>query len=431
MFGGLFGSSIEPLAVRILVVTQYFWPENFRINDLVAELVGRGHVVTILTGHPNYPDGEVFPDFREDRDRFNSYLGAEILRVPLLARGHGAMRLMLNYLSFALTASTLGLWRLRGRKFDIIFAYEPSPITVGIPAVILRSIKDAPLVFWVLDLWPETLHALGIVRRQWVLSVVGAFVSWVYARCDLILAQSKSFIPQIAKRCSDSAQVVYFPSWAEALFESGGGGEPAPEVATRTDCFNIMFAGNIGDAQDFPAILTAAEILKNDLRIRWLIVGTGRMAGWVSDEIKRRCLRESVVMLGRFTINRMPSLFRHADALLVSLKRERIFSMTIPGKLQSYLASGIPVLAMLDGEGADLVQRSHSGLTCAAGDATALAAAILRLASTSLEERIEMGRNGLAVSAAEFDRTTLISKLELWFGQLEYQRPDAVVASKK
>jgi colanic acid biosynthesis glycosyl transferase WcaI len=430
MSGELFGSSTEPLAVRILVVTQYFWPENFRINDLVAELVRRGHAVTILTGHPNYPDGEVFSDFREDRGRFNNYLGAEILRVPLLARGRGALRLMLNYLSFVLTASTLGLWRLRGRRFDIIFAYEPSPITVGIPAVILRSIKDAPLVFWVLDLWPETLHALGIVRRQWVLSAVGRLVSWVYARCDLILAQSRSFIPQIAKRCSDSAQVVYFPSWAETLFESGGGGL-APEVVTRTDCFNIMFAGNIGDAQDFPAILAAAEILKSDPRIRWLIVGTGRMAGWVSDEIKRRCLQESVVMLGRFTIDRMPSLFRHADALLVSLRKEPIFSMTIPGKLQSYLASGIPVLAMLDGEGANLVQRSHSGLTCAAGDAAALAAAILRLASTSLEERIKMGRNGLAVSAAEFDRSTLISKLELWFRQLEYRRPDTVVANKK
>jgi colanic acid biosynthesis glycosyl transferase WcaI len=425
-----FGSGTEPLAVRVLVVTQYFWPENFRINDLVAELVRRGHIVTVLTGHPNYPDGAIFSEFRDDSSRFNNYVGAEILRVPLIARGRGAVRLFLNYVSFALTASTLGLWRLRGRKFDIIFAYEPSPITVGIPAAILRFIKGAPLVFWVLDLWPETLHALGVVRRQWVLNVVGALVSWVYARCDLILAQSRSFIPQISKRCGDGAQVAYFPSWAESLFESASA-PPAPEIATGAGYFNIMFAGNIGDAQDFPAILTAAEILKGDPRIRWLIVGNGRMATWVAEEIKRRCLQEKVVMLGRFTIDRMPSLFRHADALLVSLKREPIFSMTIPGKLQSYLAAGIPVVAMLDGEGADLIQRSHSGLTCAAGDAAALAAAVSRLAATSLEERIEMGRNGLAVNAAEFDRSTLISRLEFWFGQLKYQRSAAVVANKK
>jgi glycosyltransferase involved in cell wall biosynthesis len=192
-----------------------------------------------------------------------------------------------------------------------------------------------------------------------------------------------------------------------------------------------MFAGNIGDSQDFPSILSAAEILKNDPRIRWLIVGSGRMAGWVADEIKERHLQGKVLMLGRFTIDRMPSLFRHADALLVSLKRKPIFSMTIPGKLQSYLASGVPVVAMLDGEGADLIQRSGSGLTCAAGDGAALAAAILRLAATPLEERIEMGRNGLAVYSAEFDRSTLIGKLEAWFDQLRLQRASAAAAEKK
>jgi colanic acid biosynthesis glycosyl transferase WcaI len=416
--------------VRILVVTQYFWPENFRINDLVAELVQRGHVVTVLTGKPNYPDGAVFSDFREDRSRFCNYNGADVLRVPMAARGRGAVHLLLNYLSFALTASTLGLWQLRGRKFDIIFTYEPSPITVGIPAVTLRAVKRAPLVFWVLDLWPETLQALGVVRKRWVLNAVGQLVTWIYAHCDLILAQSKSFIPQISKRCDKSTRVVYFPSWAEALFESADA-VPAPEIATRSDCFSIMFAGNIGDSQDFPSILSAAEILKGDPRIRWLIVGSGRMADWVTNEIKKRHLQAEVLMLGRFTIDRMPSLFRHADALLVSLKRKPIFSMTIPGKLQSYLASGVPIVAMLDGEGADLIQRSGSGLTCAAGDGAALAAAILRLAATPLEERIEMGRNGLAIYSAEFDRSTLIGKLEVWFDQLRLQRVPVAVADKK
>ena len=416
--------------MRILVVTQYFWPENFRVNDLVAELVRRGHVVNVLTGKPNYPDGEVFPDFRKDRSRFSDYHGADVLRVPMVARGHGAMRLLLNYLSFAFSASTIGLWRLRGREFDVVFAYEPSPITVGIPAAILRKIKRAPLVFWVLDLWPETLQALGVVRNPWILNAVGRLVTWIYARCDLILAQSKSFIPQISKRSGSSTRIVYFPSWAEALFESADA-VPAVEISARSDCFSIMFAGNIGDSQDFPSILSAAEILKDDPRIRWLIVGSGRMAGWVTGEIERLGLHDKVHMLGRFTVDRMPSLFRHADALLVSLKSKPIFSMTIPGKLQSYLASGIPVVAMLDGEGADLVQRSGSGLTCAAGDFRALAAAVLRLAETPVESRIEMGRNAAAVYSAEFHRDTLIDKLEQWFGQLISSRASLGAAERK
>jgi hypothetical protein len=156
-----------------LVVTQYFWPENFRINDLVAELANRGHQVTVLTGLPNYPDGKVFPEFQVDSAEFQEYEGARIVRVPMMPRGQGGLRLILNYLSFAISASFLGLWKLRGEKFDVIFAYEPSPITVGLPAVLFRAVKRVPLVFWVLDLWPETLRAIGVIRSKTVLKMVG------------------------------------------------------------------------------------------------------------------------------------------------------------------------------------------------------------------------------------------------------------------
>ena len=144
--------------MRLLVVSQYFWPENFRINDLVAELVRRGHQVTVLTGLPNYPEGKVFQQYRDDPGRYSHYEGAEVVRVPLMPRGQGGLRLVLNYLTFAFSASSIGLWKLRGRRFDAIFAYEPSPITVGLPAALMRSVKRAPLAFWVLDLWPETLQ---------------------------------------------------------------------------------------------------------------------------------------------------------------------------------------------------------------------------------------------------------------------------------
>ena len=416
--------------MRLLVVSQYFWPESFRINDLVAELARRGHQVTVLTGLPNYPDGKVFQQFRDDPAHYSHYEGAEVIRVPLMPRGQGGLRLMLNYLTFAVSASVVGLWTLRGRQFDAIFAYEPSPITVGLPAAVMRAAKRAPLAFWVLDLWPETLQAIGVVRSSAILQAVGKLVAFIYRRCDLILAQSQSFIPQIKKYAGDGRRVVYFPSWAESVFDMQHV-VPAADVPLKPGSFNVMFAGNIGDAQDFPAILAAAESLKSHARIRWLIVGDGRMARWVGDEIKRRNLQDCVLMLGRHPVERMPSFFKHANALLVSLKDEPIFSMTIPGKLQSYLAAGIPVVAMLNGEGAEVVKSSRSGLTCAAGDHAGLAAAVLRLSQMSNEEREAMGRNGVDASGREFDRDTLIDQLEEWIETLKVDAISPLISRRK
>jgi glycosyltransferase involved in cell wall biosynthesis len=403
--------------MRLLVVSQYFWPENFRINDLVAELVRRGHQVTVLTGLPNYPEGKVFQEFRDTPVRYAHYEGAEVIRVPLISRGRGGLRLVLNYLSFAVSASTLGLWRLRGKPFDVILAYEPSPITVGLPAALMRTVKRAPMAFWVLDLWPETLQAVGVVRSPVVLNTVGKLVSFIYKRCDLILAQSKSFIPQIQRYAGCSSRVVYFPNWAEAIFDLEHA-VPAAEVHVNAKAFNVMFAGNIGDAQDFPAILAAAEGLRGYAYIRWLIVGDGRFAGWVADEIKRRHLQDCVFMLGRYPVERMPSFFKHANALLVSLKDQPIFAMTIPGKLQSYFAAGIPVVAMLNGEGAQVVEGSGAGLVSPAGDHAGLAAAVLKLSQMPDVERAAMGMRGLELNAREFDRSRLVTKLEEELQQL-------------
>ncbi|KMQ80371.1 putative glycosyltransferase [Candidatus Burkholderia pumila] len=405
--------------MRLLVVTQYFWPENFRINDLVAELVRRGHEVTILTGRPNYPQGKVFPQYIENLAAFSRFEGQEVIRVPMVPRGTGGIRLMLNYFTFAVNATVLGLWKLRGRQFDAVFAYEPSPITVGLPAAALRAVKRAPMAFWVLDLWPETLEAIGVVRSPALLRMVGKLVTFIYRRCDLILAQSKSFIPQIRRYAGSDGRIEYFPSWAESLFDASDVASAA-EVAEQPDSFNVMFAGNIGDAQDFPAILAAAERLKEHRHIRWLIVGDGRMFGWVTEEIERRSLQDTVVLLGRYPVERMPSFFRHAHALLVSLKDEPIFAMTIPGKLQSYLVAGIPIVAMLNGEGAEIVQSVGAGLTCASGDHEALVARVLELSRMTDAERAQMGRDAQALSMREFDRDTLIGRLENWLKTMSY-----------
>jgi len=403
--------------LRLLVISQYFWPENFRINDLVTELVRRGHEVTVLTGKPNYPDGKIFSEFSEHPEKFSSYQGARILRVPIWPRGSGRLSLFLNYLSYAISATLFGISHFRNTQFDAIFVFEPSPVTVGLPAIALRRVKGWPVTLWVLDQWPETLSAVGGVKSKIVLDWVGRLVTYIYNRCDLVLAQSKSLIPLIGKYCSDHEKIKYFPSWAEPDYGTNTS-EIAPEIPIRNGCFNIMFAGNIGESQDFPAILDAAEQLKTNGNIRWLIVGDGRMAGWVKDEVIRRGLQKSFIMLGRHPVGRMPSFYLHADAMLVTLKPDPVFSLTLPGKIQSYLAAGIPILGMLDGEGANVINDAQAGLSCRAGDSKALADAILRLSLLTATKRNVMGKRSRTYSQCEFDRGMLISKLETWLMDL-------------
>jgi glycosyltransferase involved in cell wall biosynthesis len=395
----------------VLVVSQYFWPENLRVNDLVAELTHRGHQITVLTGKPNYPQGEVYPVFAADPEAYSRFEGARIVRVPMITRGKSRVRLVLNYLAFAVSASTVGAWRLRGEQFDVVFAFVLSPVTVCVPAVVQRALKGCPSVYWILDQWPESLEAVGAVRSRRVLSVVGWMVSVLYRRCDLILGQSRRMLPFI-RRYADAAQrVEYFPNWAEEVFGDVSQ-EPAAEVPSANGVFTIMYAGNVGDAQDFPTILAAAERLRHRADVRWLIVGDGRATEWVMREISRLGLGDRVLVLGRYPVERMPSFFMHADALLVSLRKDPVFAATVPGKVQAYLAAGLPILAALDGEGADVVAESDSGIACPPGDPVALAAAVLRMLEVGPERRDAMGANGRRYYLREFDRTHAVSRLE-------------------
>jgi len=403
--------------LRLLVVTQYFWPEEFRINDLVAELSARGHRITVLTGIPNYPSGTVFPEYAANPDGFQKYADAEVIRVPMASRGQGKLRLVVNYATFAVSATVVGLKALAGHRFDAIFVFEPSPITVGIPAIVLRAVRGWPVAFWVLDQWPESLAAVGVIRSPLLLGLVGRLVRFIYARCDLILTTSRRMIPLIAAYCRPGQPIEYFPNWTEAAFERETT-QTLPETLRRPGTFNIMFAGNIGEAQDFPAILDAAERLRDRAEIRWVIVGDGRMAAWVRDEILRRGLQKRMVMLGRSPADNMPTMLRQADALLVSLKADPVFSMTAPGKIQSYLAAGIPVLAMLDGEGAHVIEQARAGMATAAGNGAGLAGNVELLVALAPEARAALGANGAAYARREFGRTELLDRLEGWLSEL-------------
>ena len=403
--------------MKILIVSQYFWPENFRINDFIPELIGKGHEVSILTGKPNYPSGKFFSEFLKKPFLFSNYMGADIYRVPIVPRGSNTFQLFLNYISFVITGTLIGAWKLRKLKPDLIFVYEPSPVTVGIPAVVIGKLKKAPVVFWALDLWPETLQAVGGIQSKSVLWGIEKMVRFIYNNCTLVLGQSKSFVKSIQSHCDYPQRVQYFPSWAEKLHSAKNTSAKffAPEIEKNDESFNILFAGNIADAQDMPAVLNAAELLRNHKPIKWIIVGDGRRFEWLKSQVKKRQLEEHFIILGRFPLERMPSFFAHADALLVSLKKDPVFSLTIPAKLQTYLMTGIPILGMLDGEGSKIIEESNAGISSSASDSESLAAAAIKMSMLSSKERNQLGQNGIEYSRKEFDRSILMGKLENFF----------------
>lgn len=400
--------------MKVLIVSQYFWPENFRINDLAAGLVERGHAVTVLTGIPNYPGGKFFSGYSWCKKTREKYQGVRILRVPLLPRGNGSgVKLALNYLSFAFSACFLAPFLCRG-KFDLIFVFEPSPITVGLPAILLKKIKSLPILFWVQDLWPESLSATGAVRSPCILSLIERLTRIIYQRCDRILVTSRAYLPSIQGFGVDPGKLLFFPQSVEELYQPVTVEAGAVEDLLMPKGFRVLFAGNIGAAQSFATILAAAEKLIACPDIQWIIIGDGRMRAWVEEEIQRRSLTGAVHLLGRHPVESMPSFFALADGLLVTLKKEPLFALTIPGKVQSYLACGKPIIAALDGEGSSLVRDAHAGLTCPAEDADALADIVLAMYRMPQTQREEMGQSGLRYYKANFDRDMLISQLESW-----------------
>ncbi|MFC1578376.1 glycosyltransferase family 4 protein [Thermodesulfobacteriota bacterium] len=404
--------------LRILVVSQYFWPENFRINDLVLGLQERGNQITVLTGVPNYPGGRLFPGygyFNKLRDNFN---GVDVFRAPLIPRGVGdGTRLALNFFSFAACASILGPLICMG-KFDVVLVYEPSPISVAIPGIVLKISKSAPLMFWMQDLWPQSLSATGAVRSRAILKMVEMMVRLIYLGCDRILAQSRAFCQSIIDLGGKSECIYYYPNSAESLYRPIDIENDAPERIQMPDGFRITFAGNIGAAQDFETILSAAEELKDFKDIHLVVLGDGRKFPWVQEQVRRRGLEHTVHLLGRHPAEKMPRYFALSDALLVTLRKEPIFALTIPSKIQSYLACARPIIAALDGEGARIIDESEAGISCPAENPRALADAILKLYRMTEADRENIGQNGKKYFDENFEREMLLDRLEEWMQEM-------------
>lgn len=397
--------------MKILIWSQYFWPENFHINEVAAALTEVGHQVIVLTGKPNYPSGVLFDGYSSSgtsKDRFGDI---SIYRVPIMARGTGGVRLALNYLSFVLSGYFFAKRLLKGETFDLIFVYAPSPIFQTLPAILVAKRARVPLVLWVQDLWPDVLEATGSVRNKMVIKTVDRVVRYIYHKSDFLLAQSEVFRESIERYLSDPKKVAFFPNSEKSPNLHGRCSFAASELAeSMKNYFAVTFTGNLGNAQSLETIVKAARALSVIEDVRFFLVGSGSRLNWLVDQISDQGL-SNVVLAGQFPKEDMHVITNASSLLLLTLRKSVIGSATIPNKLQSYLAMGRPIVASADGEAARIVKESASGKVCDAGDDAGLAAAILDLRALSSEERAVLGANGRAYFEENFNLTRAVARL--------------------
>lgn len=396
--------------MKIFVVSQYFYPEEFKINDLVKGFVERGHEVVVLTDKPNYPKGKFFKGYRFWGVTKETIFGSKVIRVPVIPRGNGnSLRLVLNYFSFVFFSC---LYVLTHKiSADRVFCWDTSPITQAYAGIIAKKFTGAPLSMWVQDLWPESVSATGKIKQGIIVRMLTIMVRGIYKHFDTLFIQSREFRKSIEKKGEFKAKYVYAPNWAEDSFIDAVHVNAEKFKDLIPQGFVVMFAGNIGAAQDFDSIIRAAELTHERKDIKWIIVGDGRKRKDAENAVKKKQLLDTVTFLGRFPVTDMPSFFIHADVLLVSLRNEYIFTLTVPAKTQTYMAAGKPIAAMLSGEGLSVVKQADCGLTAEAGDYKALAANIIRFSEMTPQERVAMGNNGREYYKRNFAKDEVINKI--------------------
>lgn len=397
-------------------MSQYFWPESFRVNEIACAIKACGHEVEVLTGKPNYPEGKFFTGYKAWNISKEYWRDIPIVRVPMFARGDkGIIKLVLNYLSFIVSGLLFAPWLVRKKNYDVIFVYGVSPIFQAIPASFLGWIKGIPVVLWVQDLWPQSAEATGYVKSPFLLKLLEKFVRFTYAHTDLLLVQSEAFIEPVLK-LSPNIPIAYYPNSVEKKFYSPETISP-PYIESLQSGFTVLFAGNVGIAQAMETIVSAAEKLHSYNEIKIVILGSGSKSDWVAEQIVEKKLT-NLYLEGRFPVETMPILMRQASVLLVTLTDQPIFELTVPNKIQAYLAVGKPIIACLNGEGARIVTEAKSGLAVKAEDVEGLTQAIVKLYQMSETAREQMGVNGRAYFKQHFDEEMLTAELIKHFEML-------------
>ncbi len=397
--------------MKLLVVTQYFHPENFIINEVVRTLSTKGHEVVVLSGKPNYPEGKVFPGYRKWgvlRETFADKV--TVFRIPIWPRKNGsASNLALNYLSFVLSGLYFGPRLLFRQRFDHILVYALSPPTQAIPAILIKWLKRAPLTMWVQDLWPESLKDTGFVHNPFLLKAVGVLMRVLYSQCSLLLVPSHAFNQPISAYTAPK-KLAYLPNPYDGKAHSPLSSLPPVLLSALEGAFTVVFAGNVGTAQSVETIVGAAQLLLDRPEIRFVVIGSGSRLDWLQKE-KSRLQLHNLILPGRFPPNIMPQVFQQATILLATLRGGDAFRHTVPSKIQAYMAAGRPILAAMEGEGARLVNEAGAGLVCPPDDPKALAQLVITLCQQPAKTLDALGYSGRRYFETNFELCSQVDRL--------------------
>ncbi len=401
--------------VHILVVSQYFYPEQFRINDICTEWVKRGYKVTVLTGIPNYPQGKFYDGYGIFKKRSEVWNGIEIIRIPIIPRGHNSLGLCINYLSFVVSGF---FWKCFTKvNADIVFNYETSPMTQALVGAWFAKRRKVPFYLYVTDLWPDNVEIITGIHNKFIISALNSMVNYIYKKCTKIFTSSKSFIAKMTERGVPSQKLEFWPQYAEEFYRPCSKSEAADIKNEIPDdgIFNIVFAGNIGYAQGLGVLAETASILKKEnFYIRFNIIGDGRYKNKMLEEIENKNISEYFNFFEKQPAKKIPLYMAYADAALICLSKSEVFAMTIPAKTQSCMACGVPILVSADGEVREIIEEAGCGFTSASSDAKRLAENIKKICDLSEAELDEMRRNSRSYYDRNYNKCMLMDKMDAY-----------------
>lgn len=393
----------------ILLVTQYFYPENFKGNDVAFELSDRGYEVDVLTGIPNYPEGKYPKGYGIFRKRIETIGGVKVYRVFQIPRGKGFLGLSLNYCSFVLS-SVLWVMFFFGfkKRYDAILFQQLSPATTCIPAVFLSKIKKTPLYTWVLDIWPDSVTSTLGNKGKIIEPVINHLVNWMYRASNKLLITSKGMAELINRNADYSHKIIYYPNWSDDLKKM-----PIEKIPELPDGYRIMMAGNIADGLGIDSLVALLSEMNDTPEAKFIFVGGGNLQKQMEDECKRKELN-NVYFTGKQPYHKIPAFYAKADAMLLTLKPTTLphLDVTVPARLQGYMAGGKPVLAMIGKGASELINEADCGYAVPAGDYKSLAHYIKTFVLNNKYEFAIKGKNGRCFYESHFKKVDCISTLE-------------------
>ena len=393
---------------RILVVCQYYYPENFQITPICEQLVQDGYGVTVLTGLPNYPTGIIPEEYKKGhRDEYVN--GVHVIRCHEIPRAKGIVKLGLNYLSYPASASRK-LSSLK-EEYDLVFVYQLSPVLMAIPGIKYAKKHNIPLVHYCCDLWPESMKMYIHNENNPAYKVIKTISKKIYNAANIVVGQSTSFLPYLKKTHDlDDKKLRYMPAFADEKYLESN-------FTPEDDTTDFVFLGNLGIAQNLIAVLSAVNKIKDIPGFKVHFVGDGTCLNEMKQYVKENHLNDVVEFYGRKPVEEMPKYYKLADACLVSLKADNATGLTLPSKVQGYMAAGKPIIGMIDGSAKDAIEESNCGICVAAGDIDGLATA-MRSFIEEREKYARCGENGRTYFREHFSKNIFMKNLENTFDEL-------------